>query len=62
MKDENDKQPFRAYYQSLIGVTLSSVELQPSQLVIRKSHLPTILDDPKVMKVELYLRTIDIIM
>lgn len=27
VKDENDKQPFRAYYQALIGVTLSDLDM-----------------------------------
>jgi hypothetical protein len=53
MKDENDKQPFRAYYQSLIGVTLSSVEpaAQPTgNPEITFTYYLKI--DPKVMKVE----------
>ena len=53
MKDENDRQPFRAYYQALIGVTLSEVEptAQPTgeAEITFTYYLKT---DPKVMKVE----------
>lgn len=53
MRDDNDKQPFRSYYQSLIGITLSSVEPEgqpsgPADITFTY-YLKT---DPKVMKVE----------
>jgi hypothetical protein len=53
MKDENDRQPFRAYYQSLIGVTLSELEpnVDPTgEAEITFTYYRKV--DPKVMKVE----------
>ncbi|HHV96032.1 MAG TPA: DUF4340 domain-containing protein [Clostridiaceae bacterium] len=53
MKDENGKQPFRAYYQALIGVTLDKVEpdAQPvGEAEITFTYYLKI--EPKVMKVE----------
>ena len=53
MKDEDDRQPFRAYYQSLIGITLSEVEpvAQPTGTadITFTYYLKT---EPKTMKVE----------
>lgn len=53
MKDENDRQPFRTYYQSLIGVTLSEIEpdANPSgEAEITFTYYRKV--EPKVMKVE----------
>ncbi|NSW90025.1 MAG: DUF4340 domain-containing protein [Firmicutes bacterium] len=53
MKDENDKQPFRTYYQSLIGVTLSEVE--PGATPVGEPEITFTYYrkiEPKVMKVE----------
>lgn len=53
VKDENDKQPFRLYYQALIGITLSDLELgaEPSgnpEITITYHQKV----DPKLVKVE----------
>jgi len=53
MKDENSRQPFRAYYQSLIGVTLSELEpdANPSgEAEITFTYYRKV--EPNVMKVE----------
>jgi len=53
MKDENGKQPFRSYYQALIGITLNSVEpnAQPTgEPEITFTYYLKV--EPKVMKVE----------
>lgn len=53
MKDENDRQPFRAYYQSIIGVTLNEIEpdANPSgEAEITFTYYRKV--EPKVMKVE----------
>ncbi|HOJ10512.1 MAG TPA: DUF4340 domain-containing protein [Clostridiales bacterium] len=53
MKDENDRQPFRSYYQSLIGVTLSQVQPDGQPSVKPDITFTYYLKkDPKVMKVE----------
>lgn len=53
MKDENDKQPFRTYYTSLIAVTLSEIEPNANptgEAEISFTYYRKV--DPKVMKVE----------